>query len=581
MSARFWTSALCAFVMLGCGKDGGASVVATPPGAAAQDAGPLDAGDDAPSDRMLPPPAGDAGVTLDAGPGGADAGAANDAGEAEDEPPCATAGKADGVCHCGCGVDDPDCDGQGCSAPGCNAAACALCHGAEGRYEPCPGFRCGDHRFGDGVCDCGCGTLDVDCGTAGCGEAGCRALACDNCLRGEVVTSCHWTCPPARFSDGSCDCGCGAFDPDCSEGGGCRDPGCFEDACDRCSDGFADVACDDRTACDPTLIDDDDGCDCGCGVHDPDCGQAGCDTPGCAEAACERCHESSGQALPQCAVDGFECAATHYADGVCDCGCGVADPDCEGAGCTGVACNEAACQVCHGGGGGVIPCTGWTCEAASSGHQRNAVGRAAAICDCGCGSADADCGVAAGCSEAACDAQACEHCRGADGNLVPCQDWDCDAARFGDGVCDCGCGSLDPDCDSGGCAVPGCGGQACERCEAVGGGEIACGWTCDAAAYGDGTTCHCGCGIHDPDCGGEGCTGPDCYAAACDVCHAGAASIACSPCDADMMDDGSCDCGCVWADPDCGGDGCAAPGCTDGAACQFCWAAGGTVMACD
>ena len=47
----------------------------------------------------------------------------------------------------------------------------------------------------------------------------------------------------AAYDDGSvCDCGCGAFDPDCPTGEGCKEPGCSNrdsgglETCDVCHD---------------------------------------------------------------------------------------------------------------------------------------------------------------------------------------------------------------------------------------------------------------------------------------------------------------------------------------------------------
>ncbi len=54
--------------------------------------------------------------------------------------------------------------------------------------------------------------------------------------------------------------------------------------------------------CGPSYYDADDGCDCGCGVADPDCAGAGCTTPGCGQAACEWCYDADGA--------GIECPAT-------------------------------------------------------------------------------------------------------------------------------------------------------------------------------------------------------------------------------------------------------------------------------
>jgi len=46
--------------------------------------------------------------------------------------------------------------------------------------------------------------------------------------------------------------------------------------------------------CDPDYYGTEDGCDCGCGVVDPDCGGAGCATVGCEDTACEFCYDAEG-----------------------------------------------------------------------------------------------------------------------------------------------------------------------------------------------------------------------------------------------------------------------------------------------
>jgi hypothetical protein len=52
-----------------------------------------------------------------------------------------------------------------------------------------------------------------------------------------------WSCRAFYYgvADG-CDCGCGAIDPDCGEGG-CTEPGCFEARCEYCYVDDTDVGC--------------------------------------------------------------------------------------------------------------------------------------------------------------------------------------------------------------------------------------------------------------------------------------------------------------------------------------------------
>jgi hypothetical protein len=103
------------------------------------------------------------------------------------------------------------------------------------------------------------------------------------------------------YGDGSCTCGCGATDPDCADDyvgacAVCDEPGsCGEvDAC-------AAITIDDNSAChggsspwtcEPTYYGANDGCDCGCGVVDPDCTSSRdlvcfCGTGSCVVTSCD------------------------------------------------------------------------------------------------------------------------------------------------------------------------------------------------------------------------------------------------------------------------------------------------------
>lgn len=197
--------------------------------------------------------------------------------------------------------------------------------------------------------------------------------------------------------------------------------------------------------CQPEFYDAADGCDCDCGVVDPDCSLPdqqvyGCD-PGqtCSgEGLCEggyvcgngivepgeACDDGNNNAgdgcSPSCLSEAlppeWTCRPDYYdaADG-CDCACGAVDPDCDIPGATvfncgvnGVCTSEGLCENTAVCGNGVVEpgegcddgntisgdgCSatcvnenipaGWTCNASYY--------DAADGCDCACGAPDPDC----------------------------------------------------------------------------------------------------------------------------------------------------------------------------------------------
>jgi hypothetical protein len=152
--------------------------------------------------------------------------------------------------------------------------------------------------------------------------------------------------------------------------------------------------------------------------------------------------------------------------------------------------------------------------------------------------------------------------------------WNCAYANYGDGKCDCGCGVMDKDCtkeDVKHCQVCNTIGS-CNRADCPGHIDpddiTKCtpppeGWTCTPAAYGDGTTCDCGCGIQDEDC-------PNLKVSSCQSCE-DFGSCANGPCPSSLQEndntqcaipdrwtcapssygDGVCHCGCTVVDIDC------------------------------
>lgn len=157
-------------------------------------------------------------------------------------------------------------------------------------------------------------------------------------------------------------------------------------------------------------------CDCGCGAPDADCASTAsdaCETVWCADTASAGL---GGLVDPLDATTCLQpptewtCDGAFFAagDDVCDCGCGVADPDC-GADATAAACDVVRCAWNGSGAGGeggrlvdgdattcLLPPAGWACGEAAYGDGD---------CDCGCGGDDVDC--AADATPASCAATAC------------------------------------------------------------------------------------------------------------------------------------------------------------------------------
>ncbi len=473
--------------------------------------------------------------------------------------------------------DDGDCSfGEHCSSQGRCVACTRDEHCDDG--ETCSGGACvsGDGDDNEQVeCetreDCSPGLLCdgftcVPCDSDEQCEASEVCTASGRCLNETDADIGDWTCEPAYFGDEMCDCGCGELDIDCEEG--CAEPGCAARSCEFCYDDTgAEIACEGGSddggggggggdggdggawTCEPTY-NGDGSCDCGCGEVDSDCA-SGCAAPGCNAEACEYCFAAGGEEVPcrdeddgggddggddggggDTGGDGWTCPSEWEGDGYCDCGCGEIDVDCAGGGCAQPGCTAAACEYCvdangdaeecgDGGGGGGSG--GWTCPLEWQGDG---------WCDCGCGALDPDCG-GGGCSAPGCSAQACQYCVDASGEGETCGAtdapvWSCDPEYYGDGWCDCGCETADPDCNGGGCTSPGCSASACEYCADATGATSECGtgggssggqWTCNPVYEGDGL-CDCGCGTIDPDCD-IGCTSPGCYAADCQYCFYG------------------------------------------------------------
>lgn len=427
-------------------------------------------------------------------------------------------------------------------------------------------WECGTGLYGNGTCDCGCGLIDIDCANEGninlCETCnyGCGAQACPGRIDPQDTTQCvrlsppEWTCNDSWYQDGeTCHCGCGVPDPDCASGdiGECEvcntQGSCAISLCPSSIDPNNTAACavPEGWTCFEGYY-GDGLCHCGCGVLDGDCG-------GLASFNCESCVGCNNEGCPG-TIDAednrictgvpysWTCDDRYYGDGqLCNCGCGVRDPDCESGeldACD--ACDfEGSCSV-HACPGRISPYENsycqqpppppeWTCDSYRYGDGY--------YCDCGCGIVDVDC---EGSEVAECD-RCCTsengfgyYCPGRVDreDTTQClpvpESWTCVGAYYGDGYyCDCGCGEPDPDCSattSDVCAR--CAGfyGSCSRdssCETIAPDDnTTCTdlappeWTCNAEFYHDGDACDCGCGVIDFDCEG------DPSLDACDICNA-------------------------------------------------------------
>ena len=346
------------------------------------------------------------GGAADCGNGAIDAGEDCDGADLGTET-CLTQGFDSGTLAC---ANDCNFDTSGC-------ATAALCgNGAIDAGEQCDGAVLGGQTCislgfegGTLTCSASCTTITTACFACGDGNVdageqcddgntvdgdGCSAI-CES--EGPPAT---WTCNATFYAaaDG-CDCSCGAHDPDCdivpSEELFCNGTlsttgtTCVADVCVIppivCGNGIVQTGeqCDDGNTtpgdgcsatcqievpatwtCMASFFSAHDGCDCGCGAHDPDCDIMPSETlyctgvsasPGttCVADVCvippvvcgngivqtgEQCDDGNTTAGDGCSATcqteppppTWTCNALFYGahDG-CDCSCGAHDPDCD------------------------------------------------------------------------------------------------------------------------------------------------------------------------------------------------------------------------------------------------------------
>ncbi len=156
----------------------------------------------------------------------------------------------------------------------------------------------------------------------------------------------HWNCNPQKYGDGICDCGCGDYDTDCRDhlASSCQSlTGCTAFAGQQ-------VYSDDNSKCIPACTEETAPQICEHGFKH-------CDGSLCIEcfSAYHCWPETSGEHEQYCdagrCVDphGWTCGAEYYGDGFCDCGCGVRDIDCQGDTIdfcdTKIGCQDFAAQI--------------------------------------------------------------------------------------------------------------------------------------------------------------------------------------------------------------------------------------------
>jgi len=524
-----------------------------------------------------------------------------------------------GACACGEACVVGQCQFQACAGKACGPDGCGDLCGVCPADQTCHDGACTSGWFcnpsyqgGHDGCDCDCGAYDPDCATmstlygcepgqfcdaaghctdtcvpscAGkaCGGDGCGG-ACGTC---EAALFCHdgqcvtgWFCEPAyQGSGGSCDCDCGAYDPDCDDPAafvfGCEDwqtcdttghcvgectPTCGEHTCGpdgcggtcgTCTDGrhcSADGQCVAGWFCNPAYQGSGDGCDCNCGAYDPDC-----DDPTGWIMGCEpwQTCDATGACTPDvCPPD---CAGKACGDDGCGGSCGgcpldlpvCADGACHADPCLGVTslgcCDGSTLRYCAGGALVATDCTEGGDPEAVCGWQTDPFGFSGH--DCGrpldavppgtvdpagdpAGEVPLGCPVCApACLGKPCGASdgcggVCGCPTGLDcvgGQCFACTP-ECYARECGDNGCDGSCGACDDGqvCVDGQCCAPACDGKKC--------GPDGCGGTCGMCDGGgvcvDGQCCVPACdGVtcgNDDGCGGTcGCQGGSCVDGTC------------------------------------------------------------------
>ena len=399
----------------------------------------------------------------------------------------------------------PACLGRQCGDDGCGGS-CGTCTTAA---KP----NC-DATTGQCVATCVPLCMGKDCGDDGCGG---NCGTCSGGLNCSTIGRCvplAWTCPPAAYNGGtdSCDCGCGAPDPDC------KNPLNLVAGCKSTQICSAAGVCADKApaswTCAPTAYAGLDDCNCGCGAADPDCDLGlplwGCKVgetcsatgncvackPSCAGkvcgddgcgGSCGTCQDptkaacSAGQCVNPCAPKPLACQTNACGDNGCGGSCGTCASGwaCQDGNCTAVALPSAPTS-CQGHCGSSAPAGCYCVQGCEL--DKSCCADFAAVCSCKAKCAGKTCGP--------------DGCGGACGTCPGDKPF-CSSV----GQCTAACTKQ---CDGKTCGSDGCGG-VCGVCKdgATCSFNSICvppTWFCPTAYFGDGLACDCGCGAVDPDC---------------------------------------------------------------------------------
>ena len=522
MPRRWWTVAACAW-LVACGGQtttcGAGTVLHGGACVAALDGLTCGAGTSLADGACVAEAGGTQGPDL-AAPDGLDSAA--DTGEfadAADSVDTSSDSGSDATCV-------PNCVGRNCGDDGCGGS-CGSCGTAQKPF-------C-DTSLGACVATCVPQCTGKNCGSDGCGGS-CGPCATDlSCLPQGLCVPPAWTCNPTYYAaSDACDCACGAYDPDCDDASvvvaGCKSL----EICDK--QGKCASKVPTAWTCQPTQYGALDSCDCGCGAVDPDClfsflGISGCKTgETCgADGTCAKCQPDCKGKV--CGDDGCggKCGDCSGSD-VCSGGQCVNPCAPKPLLCASNTCGDDGCGGTCGNCGTGTECVAGVCKAI-------VVPPAPDSCDGSCGSlAPSGCSCAIGCAK---NGNCCKDYSTA----CTCKP-NCAGKQCGDDGCGgtCGtCGVGAPYCGTnqqcsatctkqcGGkaCGDDGCGGQ-CGSCgaESSCGGSFQCvpgSWKCAQLYFADGVACDCGCGAPDPDCSNAkalvyGCPTPTTACSAAGLC---------------------------------------------------------------